>query len=174
MGIGYKDNCRLANKEEKDILIYALKEEANSGNKNAIKVLEEVFNIGPVIRTYEDLILYNKPIQGAYITSAGVISSKNTLASLSTMNIAISTKVAKSMLAMAMISQLIPYYGGEITDEEWNDTNISKYTICKENNEILSIISYSIFHYLAFHTEEQRDEFLKYNKQLVKDYLMID
>lgn len=28
--------------------------------------------------------------------------------------------------------------------------------------------------FLAFHTEEQRDLFLKENKDLVKDYLMID
>mgnify|MGYP005967294557 CR=1 FL=1 len=35
-----------------------------------------------------------------------------------TKHLAISKKVAKLMLAMAQISQLIPYYGGEITDEE--------------------------------------------------------
>lgn len=33
---------------------------------------------------------------------------------------------------------------------------------------------WDIYHFLAFHTREQRDNFLKYNEQLVKDYLMID
>jgi len=28
--------------------------------------------------------------------------------------------------------------------------------------------------FLAFHTGQQRDDFLKYNEQLVKDYLMIE
>lgn len=34
--------------------------------------------------------------------------------------------------------------------------------------------SHGVFEFLAFHTIEQRDEFLKYNEQLVKDYLMIE
>lgn len=34
--------------------------------------------------------------------------------------------------------------------------------------------AYSNYEFLAFHTAEQRDEFLKNNEQLVKDYLMIE
>lgn len=77
------------------------------------------------------------------------------------------------MLAMAMISQLMPYYGGEITDEEWG-METDKYIITRIGNKI-KLDHCTHYHYLlAFHFASQRDEFLKYNEQLVKDYLMID
>ena len=86
----------------------------------------------------------------------------------------IDEKHAKSALAMAMISQLMPYYGGAITDEEWNDDKIYKYVIMKINNAITKNDWINTYFFLAFHTAEQRDSFLKYNGQLVKDYLMIE
>lgn len=86
----------------------------------------------------------------------------------------IDAKYAKSALAMAQISQLMPYYGGAITDEEWNDDEIYKYVISRIGNEIEKNIYGHTCFFLAFHTEEQRDSFLKYNEQLVKDYLMIE
>jgi len=89
-------------------------------------------------------------------------------------NIFLTVKHAKSALAMAQISQLMPYYGGEITDEEWRDFNITKMVIMRKGNAVAKEISFSMHEFLAFHTEEQRDEFLKNNEQLVKDYLMIE
>lgn len=75
---------------------------------------------------------------------------------------------------MAQISQLMPYYGGVITDDEWNDNSINKYVIIREVNHVRTIFYHSNYELLAFHTQEQRDEFLKNNEQLVKDYLMIE
>lgn len=88
-------------------------------------------------------------------------------------NVFASEKHAKYALAMAQISQLMPYYGSEITDEEWKDGDMDKYIIRKWENEINVDSFSSTYFFLAFHTEKQRDDFLKYNKQLVKDYLMI-
>ena len=88
-------------------------------------------------------------------------------------NVAINEKVAKSMLAMAQISQLMPYYGGAVTDEEW-ENNADKYKIIKFKNSLNASSTRFYFDLLAFHTEKQRDEFLKNNEQLVKDYLMIE
>lgn len=51
-------------------------------------------------------------------------------------------KHAKSALAMAQISQLIPFYGGEITDEEWKDSDMKKYVITRDCNEIKSVVNY--------------------------------
>lgn len=132
----------------------------------------------PVIRTYQDLIDNKKKITGYYIDA----ENSNIMEIFGSVpveecgrNIAASEKVAKSMLAMAMISQLMPYYGGEVTKEEWKDEDIKKYTISRENNDInSSFVAYNMYNFLAFHTAEQRDNFLKYNEQLVKDYLMID
>ena len=68
----------------------------------------------------------------------------------------------------------MPYYGGEITKEEWRNDKLIKHTI--ERNCISAVVceTFSWYNFLAFHTKQQRDDFLKYNEQLVKDYLMLD
>lgn len=178
-GIGDTRDCRLATEDEINIFIDALKEEIKSGKQSdaAKKVLKEVFNIEvkPVIRTYQDLIDNNKIISGYFISSADskIIKDGKAVCKKSHQNVASSEKVAKSMLAMAMISQLMPYYGGAITDEEWKDDSKIKYTIGRFKYA-LEGLSYNNYYFLAFHTKEQRDDFLKYNERLVKDYLMID
>ena len=89
-------------------------------------------------------------------------------------NVFLTEKEAKSARAAAMISQLMPYYGGSITDEEWADSNKEKYIIDRLKDSIRTKIFYEAYCFLAFHTKEYRDEFFKNNKQLVKDYLMIE
>ena len=86
------------------------------------------------------------------------------------------TKEAKSAIAMGKISQLMPYYGGAITDEEWYNEDIPKYCIERRFDSIRKIMFYGTYTFLAFRTNEQRDRFMSYpeNVQLVKDYLMID
>ena len=130
----------------------------------------------PVIRTYQDLI-DNKIQLGGYAIHYGNsnIIKFNDKDSGNPKCRAITEKVAKSMLAMAMISQLMPYYGGEITKEEWKNDNKYKYIITFYKERIITVDWIdNNYYFLAFHTKEQRDEFLKYNEQLVKDYLMID
>lgn len=89
-------------------------------------------------------------------------------------NLFLTEKHAKSALAMAQISQLMPYYGGEITDEEWEDATIGKHIITKHLYGIMTDKTRYWYYLLSFHTAEQRDAFLENNKQLVKDYLMIE
>lgn len=127
------------------------------------------------IRTYQDLIDNNIYLNGYTIFSTSDIVNDKLWASSSSKKLALSEKVAKSMLAMAMISQLIPYYGGEITDEEWKDSTKHKYIIALYQGKIIKCEWNTCnYYFLAFHTAEQRSNFLKYNEQLVKDYLMID
>lgn len=179
-GIGKEKDIRLATDKERDTLIYALKEELNKGNKKAIEVLRETFGIGPIIRTYQDLIDNNKKIFGYFIgTYSKLIFACHVNACNENRNISSKEKVSKSMLAMAIISQLIPYYGGEITEEEWK-SNIAKYSFAVSIDKytklptIIPITRFSVMSFLSFHTEKQRDDFLKYNAQLVKDYFMIE
>lgn len=127
----------------------------------------------PAIKTYQDLTNKCITIEGSYIDFESTILPTKRLASHNNKLIAASEKVAKSMLAMAMISQLMPYYGGEITDEEW-ESDMVKYVIIRRDKTIDKSRCISFYHFLAFRTEELRDEFVKYNEQLVKDYLMID
>lgn len=129
-----------------------------------------------VIRTYQDLIDNRVSIEGAWINNEAHIQSYNAIIAQKdfTEDIARSEKVAKSMLAMAMISQLMSYYGGEITNDEWKRRRRDWFIIYREGNKIACGSFNILYFFLAFHTAEQRDEFLKYNEQLVKDYLMID
>lgn len=133
-------------------------------------------NKKPIIKTYQDLINNQVECRGYYINTFSTIKefSGRKFASNIDRNLAATEKVAKSMLAMAMISQLMPYYGGEISTKEWNNRTIIKYSIERDENKIIFEEYISSFHFLSFHTKKQRDEFIKYNKQLVKDYLMID
>ena len=89
-------------------------------------------------------------------------------------NIFLTEKHAKSALAMAQISQLMPYYGGGVTAGEWGDSTVTKYILHVFKNKVIKEITCDRKEFLAFRTAEQRDEFLKDNEQLVKDYLMIE
>ena len=140
-----------------------------------IKIVRKEEKKEPVIRTYQDLIDNRINLNGYFITGSCKIEPYDVLAQKDfSEDVAASEKVAKSMLAMAMISQLMPYYGGAITDEEWRNNLMIKYAIERVRNKIVIGSYYNNFCFLAFHTIEQRDNFLKYNEQLVKDYLMID
>lgn len=180
-GIGKEKDCKFATTEEVNALINALRNKACCGNEDAKKVLKEVFNIEyhPIIRTYQDLIDNRLKLNGYFINGKCKLASYNIIAQKDfSEDVAASEKVAKSMLAMAQISQLMPYYGGEITDDEWISGSLKFGIIAsKDANNNLTIIRKSIFtmkSFLTFHTQEQRDNFIKYNEQLVKDYLMID
>lgn len=87
-------------------------------------------------------------------------------------------KLAKSALAMAQISQIMvndERFGGIVTDEEWlNETE--KYALVRANGTYvtLELGSIATWYFLTFHTREQLNLFIEENKQLVKDYLMID
>ncbi len=86
-------------------------------------------------------------------------------------------KQAKSAIAMARISQIMANderFGGVVTDEEWEDSNMTKCVICRVNNHISYERYCRSYEYLSFHTPEQRKLFLEENEQLVKDYLMIE
>lgn len=121
--------------------------------------------------TWEDL----GNISGVFIGAGSEFFEDSCVpASNSNRNIFLTEKHAKSALAMAQISQLIPYYGGEITNDEWKDSSIRKYIIFRKMSYVGRCEAYSNYEFLAFHTAEQRDEFLKNNEQLVKDYLMIE
>lgn len=86
-------------------------------------------------------------------------------------------KQAMSALAMARISQLMKHdvrYGGVVTDEEWRADYLLKYCIKRANDTIMYDTYSHSYQFLAFHTEKQRDLFLKENERLIKDYFMID
>ncbi len=90
-------------------------------------------------------------------------------------NVFATEKQAKSALAMARISQIMANdkrFGG-VVDEEWKDHYTLKYVLTRCENKIVSYSYTTHYEFLAFHTAEQCDLFLRENEDLVKDYLMI-
>lgn len=122
------------------------------------------------VKTWDNL----GKIDGYFIREDSSICTIGTVDTYSmNKNTAISEKHCKAMLAMAQISQLLPHYGGAVTDEEWKDDS-SKHVLSRVKNNIVKDWYQHSYEFLAFHTAEQRDEFLDNNEQLVKDYLMIE
>lgn len=122
------------------------------------------------INTWKDL----KFIQGYFIENDSVIEKLEEIErDYEDKNVFTSEKYAKSALALAQISQLMPYYGGEITDEEWEKDNY-KYVIEVSNGKIYESWC-KTKHLIAFHTKGQLQKFLSFpeNVQLVKDFYMI-
>ena len=129
--------------------------------KKQINIWKDLKNItGVYISTFSKFNQVNEPRDSTYVN----------------LNIFKSEKYAKSALALAQISQLIPYYGGEITDEEQSNNEL-KYVVSIYGKKDITLIN--AVHYkdlIAFHTVEQRTRFLSFpeNVQLVKDFYMVD
>lgn len=85
-------------------------------------------------------------------------------------NVFLNEKYAKSALALAQISQLLPYYDSNV---DW-ETSYIKWIISREWNNIVIRQCAITYHVMAFNTREEAERFLKHNEQLVKDYYMLD
>ena len=85
-------------------------------------------------------------------------------------NVFLNEKYAKSALAFAQISQLLPYYDSNV---KW-DGSETKYCISRYQDTIIIDGWGAYYHPIAFNTQEEAERFLKHNEQLVKDYYMID
>ena len=115
-------------------------------------------------------------VRGYYINE-GAIAWRSTFLRYSTHKCIFSTKEqAQSALAKAQLSQIIkndPRFGGSITNEEWKSSS-SKYTIRRVENVIRTYADTFLWAFLAFHTEEQRDLFLKENEALIRQYFELE
>lgn len=122
------------------------------------------------INTWEDIPRVN----GCYMNNSHIYTGYEGKPCEENKDIYLTDKYAKSALALAQISQLMPYYGGEITDEEWEKDNYI-YTIEVSNGKIYESWC-KTKHLIAFHTKKQLNKFLSFpeNVQLIKDLYMID
>lgn len=120
----------------------------------------------------------NNQVSGCYIDDCSNIIGDVSFANhKNNYNVFATKKQAKSALAMARISQIMANdkrFGGVVTDEEWRDDISMKYIIDRFKNTSSMDVTYTLYHFLAFHTEEQCHLFVKENMDLIKDYLMID
>ena len=126
-----------------------------------------VFKKKNIVNCWEDI----KQINGVWIARLSNIESYEGVPPYKTnKNVFLNEKYAKSALALAQISQLLPYYDSKV---DWTNTEI-KYCISRFNNNII-IDELKVFYHtlLAFNTYEEAERFLKYNEQLVKDFYML-
>lgn len=158
-------SVRPANKEEKELLFNKLEEVGYKWNSDTLTLSK--------IEKWRDK--EGTKINGYYISSdATIYNYDNGVLCRNSYNVFATEKQAKSALAMARISQIIANdnrFGGVITDKEWNHDK--KYTILRRGNN-LGIETRYCYEYLAFHTNEQAELFLKENEDLIKMYYMID
>lgn len=149
---------------EKEIKIqvpegYEIDKEKSTFERIVFKKKEEKVN------SREDL----KNIRGVYINYNSSIQECEVSPDDTNKNVFLNEKYAKSALALAQISQLLPYYDSNVN---WENIKY-KYCIVKQHNKIVIRPWSSVYHSLAFNSMEEAERFLKYNKQLVKDYFML-
>lgn len=89
-------------------------------------------------------------------------------------------KLRLKIKAAYKITKLIELaYGGMVTEEEWKDKNCRKYTVEWHPQDRRKFVTADFnigeYRFIAFHTSEQRDEFMSYesNWTLVEQYFMI-
>ena len=125
-----------------------------------------VFKKKTIINSWEDL----KNIKGFLISyNSNIQECGEIIPNGEDRNVFLNEKYAKSALAMAQISQLLPYYDSKV---DWYKVTV-KYCIVRIGNEIYIEMWQSSYHLLAFNSREEAKRFLKYNEQLVKDYFML-
>ena len=131
----------------------------------------ECIKFKPIAKVWSDI----ERIRGKYITDSSDIEDVECKRFEEDKNVFISEKYAKSALAMAQISQLLPYYGGFFTDEEWKDPKVKKYCIIRTRDDIDYVENTFTYRFIAFRTSEYRKKFMlcPENVQLVKEYLML-
>lgn len=86
------------------------------------------------------------------------------------------SKIINKIIATLKISKLIELgYGGMVTEEEWENEDIRKFSIVRFQKDLSYAEGRSAYEFVSFHTPEQREEFMSYpeNVELVKQYYMI-
>lgn len=161
-----RDTVRPATYEERQVLFNKLEE------KN-YKWDTDTLTLSKIQKRWRDNEY--KTISGYYThTDSRIIYSEDHSNTKENYNLFATKKQAKSALAMAQISQIMANderFGGVVTDEEWTDK--SWYSIIRINNDLRTATRFC-YELLAFHTKKQADLFLEENRDLVKDYYMMD
>jgi SepF-like predicted cell division protein (DUF552 family) len=129
------------------------------------------------VKKWEDIPV----LKGCYINEDSTIYQITNLKAKSdpeNKNVFIDDLHAKRGIAEAQISQLMQYYGGEITHEEWKNKEIPKFAYVKKCgfemfDVIKLVVTCDCYHFLSFHTTSQASEFLENNEEIVRDYFMM-
>lgn len=145
--------------------------------------LEAIFGrevLRPQINTWEDLVEAGKAEFANISTRVESLCAP----------FAKAEPVAAKMQATWKIAQLIEAaYGGLVTNDEWSDSSREKYVIrpttptqlcfgveCPGENgavQVCKVTNRSKYRFIAFHTREQADRFLRHNRDLCEQYYLL-
>ena len=156
-----KEEVKMDKQKELTISIpdgYEIDEDLSSFDKIIFKKKEHQ------IKTWSDLIGEKIPKGSVYISGTSQIKEENDDLLFwkdSEKNIFIDKRHAKAALAMAQISQLMPYYGEAITDEEWHNMNIPKYSLRRHDNKVIKKYAFTIFR-ISFFSHSRTKRLLLY------------
>lgn len=117
------------------------------------------------------------PVVKGYYLAGDKAEECGNLSYAEVLDVFVDKKSALSAIAMAQITQIMANderFGGIITEDEWETSDDEKHIIYRVRNDVLAGMTVSQYHLLAFHTTEQRDLFLKENKDLIMQYFMLD
>ena len=131
--------------------------------------------LNPVKNEWESKVIDhgNKFVSGWYLGSDSVYKETNEEnTDKSTFK---TEKQAKSALAYAQLTQLmaLPKYNGDWV-ADWTAGNIKKSVIRSLSGALEINSAYELYHPICFKSDEIRDEFLKNNLDLLKQYFEID
>ena len=164
-GVWTHESVRPATYEERQQLFNKLEEEGYKWDADSLTLSE-------IQKRWRDD--ESAKIDGYYIDGDSSIIAHSGKNAWMNYNIFSTEKQAKSALAMARISQIMANderFGGVVTDKEWIKKPWT--TIIKIDNK-LTISNRFGYTFLAFHTMEQANLFLQENKDLIKDFYMMD
>ena len=91
-------------------------------------------------------------------------------------DIAASEKVAKAMLAMAQLSQVLNKWYNPFTESELRDSFVLKWGFDYDGEKFNVVETYSVYlntNFLVFRTESDALEFLENNRELIEQYYML-
>ena len=124
------------------------------------------------VKKWEDIPV----VKGCYINEDAEIhqvTNPNATSDPENKNVFIDDLHAKRAIAEAQISQLMPYYGGEITKEEWMDETIQKFSLIRVFRECEILSEVKTYQFLSFHTMQQVLDFRENNHEIITDYFMM-
>ena len=123
------------------------------------------------VKVWDDLLKLKNKSRGAWIGDSSFLHCNCRIMENTDKNVFVDYKHAKSALAMAQISQLMPYYTEPIARNESNWVIIAD----EFGDLITQQYNYkSNPNILRFKTREKAYEFLTNNMQLVEDYFMMN
>ena len=98
-------------------------------------------------------------VKGCYMNNSHIYTDYEGKPCEENKDVYLTDKYIKSALALAQISQLMPYYDGEVTNEEWKN-NERKFSIVVHNGELKPFTHVNNKVLISFHTEAQRARFM--------------